>query len=116
MGSNTGAAGGNALGVGLELPERDALSLGEAADCYQASKRTLLRALTFGELEGFKVRGIRGSEWRVTPAAMARAGYSLRTRDDDRQQIDPETRRLQQQLAAEQARSAHWTIGSGTPS
>ncbi len=108
MSSNRSAAGGSGPGVGSKAPERDALSLAEAADCYQASKRTLLRALTFGELDGFKVRGIRGSEWRVTPAAMARAGYSLRARDrdDDRQETDPETRRLREQLAVERARSA----------
>ncbi len=102
--SSKAAGGGNAPEVGFKLQEHDALSLGEAADFYQVSKRALLRALTLGEIEGFKVRGIRGSEWRVTPGAMAQAGYSLR--DDDRRQTDRETRRLQEQLAAERARSA----------
>ncbi len=55
------------------------MSLDDAAAQYRVSKRTLLRALSFGELDAHKARGIRGQEWRVTPSALTRAGYVLRT-------------------------------------
>lgn len=83
------------------------LSLDEAADAYRVSKRTLLRALSFGELDAHKVRGVRGHEWRVMPSALVRAGYAPRDQTDDVNELPcGDCRRLREQLAVERARNA----------
>ncbi len=87
-------------------PDR-ALSLEEAAALFKVSKRTLLRALSFGELDAHKARGIRGQEWRVTQSALTQAGYAPREDAEDEDQVRcADCRRLREQLAVERARNA----------
>ncbi len=82
------------------------LSLDDAAAQYCVSKRTLLRALSFGELDAHKARGIRGQEWRVTPSALTQAGYVPRTPSDKSEVGCADCRRLREQLAVERARNS----------
>ncbi len=82
------------------------MSLDEAAASYRVSKRTLLRALSFGELEAHKARGIRGQEWRVTPTALTRAGYVRREPTDVDEVGCANCRRLREQLTAERTRNS----------
>ncbi len=84
------------------------LSLNEAAAAFNVPKRTLLRALTLGELHGVKVRGLRGWEWRVTSRELADAGLSARVSvaGTEAGTTCPDCRRLGEQLTAERARSA----------
>ncbi len=83
------------------------LSLEEAAAHYQVSKRTLLRALSFGELDAHKARGIRGQEWRVTPTALTRAGYVPREQPTDVDEVRcAGCRRLREQLAVQRRRNS----------
>lgn len=83
-----------------------ALSLDEAAASYHVSKRTLLRALSFGDIDGFKVRGVRGKEWRVTTSALTQAGYAARGESDAGKAGCAHCRKLREQLAVELTRNS----------
>lgn len=57
----------------------DGLSLREAAANYPIALRTLRTKVSRGEIRGYKVRGLRGREWRVTLRALEDVGLQPRS-------------------------------------
>lgn len=57
-----------------ELDPNVELSLAEAAHRYGLSLRMLSQRVRFGEIPAFKVRGVRGREWRVRPRELEQLG------------------------------------------
>jgi hypothetical protein len=95
-------------GVDLDV----ALSLPEAAHRYGLSLRTLAQRVRTGEIPAYKVRGLRGREWRVLPGELERCGYTSRAKPPDNAAsaelgaLQQHVRMLEGQLAAERRRSA----------
>ncbi len=82
------------------------LSLPDAAVLFDVSLRALRRRVTLGEVAAYKANGIRGREWRVSVAALERAGYALRDELTEAEGAQVEVRRLTEALVAERARRA----------
>lgn len=65
-----------------ETPDEAALgellSLRQVEARYVASARLVATALSAGVIQGRKVRGAHGKEWRVSVADLEKAGYRLR--------------------------------------
>ncbi len=88
-------------GVGPDLTFTDAAAL------YAVSAATLRRLVTAGHLPAWKVKGVRGREWRLSTEALEQAGFTRRTANSTEDEPEPsEVRRLAEALAAERARSA----------
>jgi excisionase family DNA binding protein len=82
------------------------LTLTEAASRYRVSLATLRRLVAAGELGAWKVSGARGREWRVSPSALAEAGYTRREIDPADEGPSPEVRRVTEALLTERAKVA----------
>ncbi len=96
-----------------ELVDPDvALSLPEAAHRYGLSLRTLSQRVRTGEIPAYKVRGLRGREWRVLSAELEQCGYTARAEPPASAAsaqlvaLQQHIRTLEGQLAAERRRSA----------
>ena len=89
-----------------------ALSLPEAAHRYGLSLRTLSQRVRTGEIPAYKVRGLRGREWRVLPQELEQCGYTARAEPPasaasaELDALQQHIRTLEGQLAAERRRSA----------
>ncbi len=62
-----------------DLDPDPGISLAEAAHQYGVSARTLCQRLRIGEIPAYKVRGVRGREWRVTPRDLEQFGLVVAT-------------------------------------
>jgi excisionase family DNA binding protein len=83
------------------------LTITDAAALYAVSAATLRRLVTVGDLPAWKVKGVRGREWRLSTEALEQAGFTRRTANATEDEREPsEVRRLAEVLAAERARSA----------
>ncbi len=83
------------------------LSIAEVAGLFEVSSATLRRLIGAGQLQAWRVGGVRGSEWRVSPDALVEAGYTRREIDvTETGAVPSEVRRLAEALVAERARSA----------
>lgn len=60
----------------------------EAAQRYEVAAQTLVSKLRVGALPGYKVRGPRGREWRVSTATLEGHGYVPRQAGPERQAPD----------------------------
>jgi hypothetical protein len=89
-----------------------ALSLPEAAQRYGLSLRALSQRVRTGEIPAYKVRGLRGREWRVLPEELEQCGYTARAEPPpsaasaELVALQQHIRTLEGQLAAERRRSA----------
>lgn len=83
------------------------LTIAEAAGQFEVSEATLRRLISAGQLGAWRVSGVRGREWRMSPDALVEAGYHRRETDlTETVAAASELRRLAEALAAERARSA----------
>jgi hypothetical protein len=94
--SATGDEGSEHLldGASSGTDQCDALSPRAAAERYDLVAQTLVLKLRLGEIPGYKVRGPRGREWRVSTAALEAYGYRPREQQASREP-SPEVAELQ---------------------
>ncbi len=76
------------------------------AALFDVSLIALRRRVTLGEVAAYKVKGVRGREWRVSASALEQAGYAPRTVDHTEKGAEREVRRLTESLLAERTHSA----------
>jgi hypothetical protein len=75
------------------------LTLREAAALYPIAVRTLRTKVGRGEIGGYKVRGLRGSEWRVTRTALEASGLRPLSHGPDATAPEGPTAAVQRELA-----------------
>ena len=105
-------------------PERQSMSISEAARRYKVSQRTLQGRIRLGEIPGHKVRGPHGIEWRVEAADMEAFGYrpseqhqhTAPDHRDDVEHLRKTIARLTRDVAyrRRQADEAHRQLGAAT--
>jgi hypothetical protein len=105
-------------------PERQSMSISEAARRYQVSQRTLQGRVRLGEITGHKARGPHGLQWRVEAAAMEAFGYRLPEQrpqpapdhNDDVEDLRNTIARLKRDVAhyRRQAAEANRQLGAAT--